>query len=92
MFEIVGTIALGVTTLTSIGGWIYAIRRNGKESGHLDMAVSLNADTLKKLPCQANPNYGREWGRILEKMESAEKRLEKIEWALEKIRQNGAKK
>jgi len=89
MIESVGIAAFIVASVTSIGGWIYAIRRNGKESGRLEMTIKQQGDILCKLPCQANPNYGREWGRLMEKVESSEKRLEKIENAVEEIRQNG---
>ena len=89
MVEIIGSIALIVTAGASIGGWIYAIRRNGKESGRLEMTIKQHGTTLQKLPCQANPDYGKDWGRLLEKVDSSEKRLEKIENAVEEIRQNG---
>ena len=89
MIEAIGIMALIVTAGTSIGGWVYAIRRNGRESGRLEMTIKQHDNTFLKLPCQSNPNYGREWGRLLEKVDSSEKRLEKIENAVEEIRQNG---
>jgi len=89
MLEVLGATVLIITASTSVGGWIYAIHKNGKESGRLETTIRQNNSVLQKLPCQANPNYGREWGILMEKVTSSERRLEKIESAIDEIRKNG---
>ena len=89
ILDLIAILTLVATGGTSIYGWIYAVRRNGRENGRLEMTIKQHNDTLTKLPCQANPKYGEQWGRLLEKIDSYEKRLERIENAVEEIRQNG---
>ena len=88
ILEIIGILAFIATGGTSIAGWVYTVRKNGKDSGQLESLVKQNREYIKHLPCINNPNYGREWGQLLEKVNSSEKRLEKIENAVEGIRRN----
>ena len=79
MTEVI-TIVVGVIlSVTSVGGWIYTIRRNGRNEGKMQQQITTVVDTVGKLPCQAHSEFLEHIGGVVKSVQGLEEGQKRIE-------------
>ena len=76
---VIATIGVIILSVTSIGGWVYAVRKNGRSEGRLQQQVQSAIETIKKLPCQADSDYLQNMGALANSVKNVESWLRTIE-------------
>ena len=74
MTELLQTIGIIILALTSIGGWAYTLRRNGKNEGIFEQKMN-------DLPCIKDSNYEYRSGKLAAKVQSLSHSIEKLEFS-----------
>jgi len=77
--EAVTIIGVVVLSITSVGGWVYTLRRNGRSEGKTQQQVNTVVDTVGKLPCQVNSEYLQSIGGLVTAVKNVEKWLTRVE-------------
>ena len=79
MTEVVTIVAGIILSVTSIGGWIYTIRRNGRTEGKMQQQITTVVDTVGKLPCQAHSEFLEHIGGVVKAVQGLEDGQKRIE-------------
>lgn len=77
--EVITVIGVVVLSATSIGGWIYAIRRNGRSEGKMQQQVDSLIKAVGNLPCQVDSDYLRSIGGLAKAVKTLEGWLARVE-------------
>ena len=73
---IIGVIILAIT---SIGGWVYTLRKNGRAEGKMQQQVDSVIKAVGKLPCQVDSDYLRSIGGLAKAVKNLEGWLGRVE-------------
>lgn len=74
--QIAGVLVLSVS---SIGGWIYTLRQNGKSEGRHQEQVTALKKAVDNLPCVADRSYLEGIGRLNAQAESLTAGMNRVE-------------
>ncbi|KKN52950.1 hypothetical protein LCGC14_0607510 [marine sediment metagenome] len=77
--EVVTVVGVVVLSATSIGGWIYTIRKNGRTEGKIQQQVDSVVRAVGKLPCQADSDYLQSIGGLTRSVKNLEGWLTRVE-------------
>ncbi len=77
--EAVTIIGVFVLSATSIGGWVYTLRKNGRTEGKMMQQVESVIDAVAKLPCRADPEFLQSMGGIARSVKNLEGWLTRVE-------------
>ncbi len=61
-----------VLSVTSIGGWIYTLRKNGKAEGRMQQQVASLIQAVGNLPCQVDSDYLQNMGALTQAVKNLE--------------------
>ena len=73
---IIGVIILAIT---SIGGWVYTLRKNGRAEGKMQQQVDSVVKAVGNLPCQVDSDYLRSIGGLAKAVKNLEGWLGRVE-------------
>ncbi len=76
VITVVGVIILGVT---SVGGWIYTIRKNGRHEGKQQQQIDSVIRAVGNLPCQVDSDYLQSIGGLANAVKNLEGWLKRVE-------------
>ncbi len=79
MIEVVTVVGMIVLGATSIGGWVYTIRKNGRHEGRMQQQVDSVIQAVGNLPCQVDSDYLQNMGALtqaVKNLEGGQKRVE----------------
>jgi len=79
--EVATVIGVAVLSVTSIGGWIYTIRKNGRSEGRLQEQVNSLTKAVSRLPCQENADFLQKMGGVATAIENLEGWVKTVEQA-----------
>ena len=79
MVEVITIVALVVLGATSIGGWVYTIRKNGRTEGRMQQHIANIAEAVGKLPCQADADFLQSIGGLANAVKNLESWLSRVE-------------
>ena len=79
MIEVVTIIGVIILSVTSVGGWVYTLRKNGRAEGRLQQQVDSLVAAVAKLPCQADANYLQGIGSLTEAVKNLDGWLKTVE-------------
>ncbi len=74
--QIVGVLVLSIS---SIGGWVYTLRKNGASEGRHQEQVTALKKAVDNLPCIADRSYLEGIGRLNAQAESLTNGMKRIE-------------
>lgn len=80
--EVLSLMGTGILAVTSIGGWVYALRKNGRAEGVFQEKVAQISDRFNKLPCVENLTYFTDMGAMRQKLETLGEDIKEIKLAL----------
>ncbi len=69
VFTIIGIVILSVT---SVGGWIYTLRKNGRAEGRMQQQVDSVVKAVGNLPCQVDSDYLQNMGALTQAVRNLE--------------------
>ena len=69
---IVTIVGIAILSLTSVGGWIYTIRKNGRAEGKMQQQIKSVVEAVSKLPCQADSDYLQNMGALTQAVKNLE--------------------
>ncbi len=61
-----------VLSVTSIGGWIYTLRKNSKAEGRMQQQVASLIQAVGNLPCQVDSDYLQNMGALTQAVKNLE--------------------
>jgi len=76
---VIAIIGVVILSITSIGGWIYTIRKNGRAEGKMQQQVDSVIKAVGKLPCQVDSDYLRSIGGLAKAVKNLEGWLGRVE-------------
>ncbi len=77
--EVVTIVGVSILSVTSIGGWIYTIRKNGRNEGKLLQQVESVVEAVAKLPCQTDADFLQSIGGLSKAVGNLEGWLTRVE-------------
>ncbi len=80
-----------ILSLTSIGGWIYTLRKNGRAEGRMQQQVTALIQAVGNLPCQVDSDYLQNMGALtqaVKNLEGGQSRVEDEQGAIHKRMDN----
>lgn len=77
--EIATIIGVIILAITSIGGWIYTLRKNGRAEGRQQQQVDSVVKVVAGLPCQVDSDYLQSIGGLARAVKNLEGWLGRVE-------------
>ena len=72
MVGVVTVIGVIILSVTSVGGWIYTLRRNGRREGRMQQQVDSLMTAVGNLPCQVDSDYLQNMGALTQAVKNLE--------------------
>jgi len=79
MIEVITVIGVVILAITSVGGWVYTLRKNGRAEGRLQQQVDSLVKAVGNLPCQVDSDYLLSIGGLSKAVKNLESWLSRVE-------------
>jgi len=79
MIEILQGVGIVLLALTSVGGWVYTVRKNGKNVGVHEERVRALTERVNKLPCIEGSSYMTDLGELSGTVNALSGRIRNLE-------------
>ncbi len=77
--EVITIVGVVIISITSVGGWIYTLRKNGRTEGRMQQQVDSLIKVVANLPCQVDSDYLQNMGAITQAVKNLEGGQARIE-------------
>ena len=77
--EIATIVGVVVLSVTSVGGWIYTLRKNGRAEGRIQQQVDSVIKAVNDLPCKVDSDYLQSIGGLSRAVINLESWLNRVE-------------
>lgn len=83
--EVAQVAGVVILSFTSIGGWVYTLRKNGKSEGIAEQKQIDTNSRINDLPCNADPAYERRAGEVIASMKHFSERMRAVEGSVKDV-------
>ena len=70
---------IAILSITSVGGWIYTLRKNGRAEGRMQQQIKTVVEAVRKLPCQVDSDYLQNMGALTQAVKNLEGGQSRVE-------------